>query len=211
MAGRLRVVVVVAILLAASSGAMLPLPAWSASAHSRHPVLKFDAALQQAQLTIPVPACPVSNENCEWMLFVNEPLLSGKLVIGSVTGSSGSLTVNLPKFCGVIQADVLLGPAPWRFKFGHRRQINTCDAPTPPLVSSAVAPAAVSATTTSALRSTDPTGARTTAAELPFTGFDVQTLFVLGTSMMGLGAMLLSTIGFHRRMLRWATWWFLGL
>ena len=156
---------------------------------------------------------------------MNEPKLPGQPVVGSVTGSSGSLTIKYPQFCGVIQADVLLGPAAWRYKFGFRRQINTC-VPTPPGVAPADAMPTPSGGMTAALPFTDATDVSpvapatgdastgvpgTGAAQLPFTGMDLQTLFVLGASMVALGLSLLSTIAFHRRMLRRASWWFFGL
>src|ERR1700738_4559581 len=96
-------------------------PAGSLRGQPRHPELTFNATQQQVQLTIPSPACPTSSEHCEWMLFVDEPNLPGQPVVGMTTGSSGTLDISYPTLCGVMQADVLLGPAPWKFKFGHRR------------------------------------------------------------------------------------------
>ena len=122
-----RVNAVVAVALIASGSILVTAGvAGSATKQSSHPVLRFNDADRKADLTIPTPPCPKSNENCEWKLFVNEPLMSGKTLVGAVTGTSGALTVAYPEFCGVIQADALVGPAPWQFEVGIRRRINTC-------------------------------------------------------------------------------------
>jgi hypothetical protein len=73
--------------------------------------ITFDDAAQQVTFTIPAPPCAPGQEGCKWMLFVNEPKVAGKPVVGSVTGTTGALTVNYPpNFCGVLQADALTGP-----------------------------------------------------------------------------------------------------
>lgn len=65
-------------------------------------VLVFDNARQQVELTVPGPV--------QWTLFVNEPDAPGAPTVGTATGSSGILVVAYPEgFCGVIQADVLVG------------------------------------------------------------------------------------------------------
>lgn len=61
-----------------------------------------------------------------WELYVNEPD-NGNVVIGDVFGSSGSLTVQIPPFCGVVQADLLNGG---KKDFGHRMTYNSCTTPT---------------------------------------------------------------------------------
>ncbi len=204
-------VVMLALACAGVGMAMATGTAWSGPAHSRHPVLKFDSEQHHVQLTIPTLACPGSNQNCEWLLYVNEPSVPGQPVVGFATGSSGTLTINYPILCGVMQADVLVGPAPWRYKFGHRRRLDTCGAPT-----SAVAVGGPGTPVTASLPFSDPAGpstavAGTNGAQLPFTGFDVQTLLVVGMALLVLGSALLSTVEFRRRIIRQANWWFFGL
>jgi hypothetical protein len=73
--------------------------------------LVYDDAAQQVALTIPTPPCAPGQEGCKWVLFVNEPKVPGKPVVGSVTGTTGVLTVKYPpRFCGVLQADARTGP-----------------------------------------------------------------------------------------------------
>ncbi|MDA8274862.1 MAG: hypothetical protein M0029_05705 [Actinomycetota bacterium] len=107
--------------------------AWAAGPPTPGPQLAFDAPQQQASLVIPAPACPTSNPGCEWMLFMNAPLVPNAPVIGEVTGTSGRLTIPYPTdFCGVIQADALIGRAPfvgaaaWTYVSGMRTSISTC-------------------------------------------------------------------------------------
>src|SRR5450759_1012871 len=120
-----RVVVVLAITLVAAGTALVTAgTAWSAPSHLQGPVLRF--ADDQAQLTIPSPACPVSDPGCVWKLFMNEPLVPGRPVVGSVRGTAGTLTLDYPEFCGEIQADALVGPSPWKFERGIRRYISNC-------------------------------------------------------------------------------------
>ena len=79
--------------------------------------------------------CPKTEPFCEWQLFVDEPDIPSQTVVGTATGTSGILTVNYPKnFCGVIQADAIVGPSPWLYQFGHRKMIKTgksCNGPPP--------------------------------------------------------------------------------
>lgn len=97
-------------------------------------------------VTLNVPSvCPTGNPNCVWMLSVNEPDIPAQTVVGTATGTSGVLTVAYPtNFCGVIQADVLVGPAPWRLMFGHQASIQngSCNCPAVQ-AASPVAPASV--------------------------------------------------------------------
>jgi hypothetical protein len=105
----------------------------SASAPVGHfPVIKFWPNYNVVTMTVPLRVwCPKSKPFCEWQLYVNEPDIPSQKFVGKATGTSGILTVNYPKhFCGVIQADALVGPAPWLFQFGHKRTIHTgrnCD------------------------------------------------------------------------------------
>ena len=105
----------------------------SASAPVGHrPVIRFWPNYNVVTMTVPLRVwCPKSKPFCEWELYVNEPDIPSQKLVGTATGTSGILTVNYPKhFCGVIQADALVGPAPWLFQFGHKRTIRTgrnCD------------------------------------------------------------------------------------
>ncbi len=83
-------------------------------------VLRFGS-----NVTLDVPGtCPMRHPNCEWMLSVDEPGVPAQTVVGTATSTSGRLVVAYPRgFCGVVQADVLIGPAPWRLQFGHKTSI----------------------------------------------------------------------------------------
>ena len=100
-------------------------------------VIRFWPSYHEVTLTIPVPACPTTNPSCEWLLEVNEPDVPAQTVLGTATGSSGMLTVNYSaNFCGVIQADALIGPSPWYLKYGHQETVSgtDCTQPTTPTV-----------------------------------------------------------------------------
>jgi hypothetical protein len=90
---------------------------------------------KQRVVTMLVPAqCPnVRQAPCVWMLYVNEPENPAQTVVGTQTAPPGGgkvLQVNYPKnFCGVIQADVVVGPSPWLFESGRVREINTFPSP----------------------------------------------------------------------------------
>jgi hypothetical protein len=122
-------------------------------------VITFDDAGQSVQLTIPTPACPVSQPQCEWKFFLNEPKLH--VDVATVYGTSGILTIDYPSnFCGVIQADAYVGP-PWVPKRGYQHTIEDCAAvtPTPTLPPSAGAtsePPTTTMTTTTTAASTPP-------------------------------------------------------
>jgi hypothetical protein len=116
-----------AIALSASIGTV----AVSAAPASSTPVLAFDDAAQQVTLTIPTPACAPGHEGCQWLLFVNEPGVSGRPEVGEATGTTGVLTVHYPaNFCGTLQADAQTGP-PWTQEHGgvHTVENGNC-APT---------------------------------------------------------------------------------
>jgi hypothetical protein len=98
----------------------------AASASSRDrsfAVIKFWPSRNVVTLDIP-SACPDSHPTCVWVLTVNEPETPAQTLVGTATGTSGVLTVAYPDdFCGVIQADATVGPAPWKIQFGHRAAI----------------------------------------------------------------------------------------
>ena len=92
--------------------------------------IRFDDPGRVVTLTIPTPGCREDNHAiaCRWELYVNEPFVPGQPVVGVASGTSGVLSVEYPSFCGVIQADAIIGPPP-NLVVGHRHQINTCGCP----------------------------------------------------------------------------------
>lgn len=119
-------------------------------------VITFDDAAQAVHLTIPTPACPESEPQCEWKFFLNEPRLH--VDVATVYGSSGSLTIEYPSdFCGVIQADAYVGP-PWVAKRGFQHTIEDCEAATATTLSTG--PPSAGATS-------EPPTTATTAASTP--------------------------------------------
>jgi microcystin-dependent protein len=187
MSGLYRAVAVAALALVALGSALVSAgAAWSAPKPSS-PYLTYNSAQQALQLRIPTPVCPKSTVGCQWMLWVNEPQLAGKPFVGAVTGTSGTLSVDVPNFCGTVQADALLGPAPWKSVEGIRRHLDSCMPTTtttggaspsttttttvaPTTTTTTVAP--TTTTTTVAPTTTSTTAAKAAAAAasaLPFT------------------------------------------
>jgi hypothetical protein len=126
--------------------------AWSAASSSSTAVITFDDAAHQAVLTIPTPACPPSQPDCQWKFFLNEPKLS--VDVATVFGTSGTLTIPYPKdFCGVIQADAYVGP-PFVAKRGFQHTIEDCNPPptttttAPPTTTTTTVPPTTTTTTT---------------------------------------------------------------
>ncbi len=181
--------------------------------------LVFDDAAQQVTLTIPTPPCAPDQQGCKWVLFVNEPDVAGKPVVGSVTGTTGVLTVKYPAdFCGVLQADARTGP-PFVQVYGLVHHVGgdcppsptttmstqptgtTEPPPTPPNVSATASsppvPAAVAptndlpATEAPAAAGTSTPVATSTPSQLPFTGIDVKPLFLVGSASVLTGLALL--------------------
>jgi LPXTG-motif cell wall-anchored protein len=214
---RPAVAVIAASAIAALGGSVLA--ASPAAAGGTPPVqIAFDDAAQQVALTIPTPSCPAGEEVCKWILFVNEPKVPGKPVVGSAKGTTGVLTVKYPShFCGVIQADARSGP-PWAQVYGlfHTIKSSGCAPPdsttttlssppttqaqAPPTVSAASIPPAVvaSVSATSTTPSTEPPAATHTSAtdgpagQLPFTGADIALLSWLGLTGLVTGLVLLA-------------------
>jgi hypothetical protein len=125
ISGAYKVMALVAVLIIAAGAAMITAgEAGAAPGHVPYPVLRINQSIGQVTLRIPTPACSGGGTSCVWMLFVNEPKTG--TVVGSVTGTSGVLTIDFPDFCGGIQADALIGPAPWVQKAGTRRHIDNC-------------------------------------------------------------------------------------
>ena len=198
--------------------------AWSAANSSSTAVITFDDAAQHVQLTIPTPACPTSQPDCQWKFFLNEPKLS--VDVATVYGTSGVLTLDYPKdFCGVIQADAYVGP-PWVAKRGWQHTIDDCTTPTttstePPTTTTTTNVPPTTTTTTNVPPVPPPTSgpsiqppapapaalpftapATTVAApltQLPFTGKDIKPYLFAGLTLVALGLALLAPSRFWRR------------
>jgi hypothetical protein len=203
--------------------------AWSAADSPSGPVITFNDAAQQVTLTIPTPACPTSQPDCQWKFFLNEPKLS--VDVATVFGTSGVLTLDYPKdFCGVIQADAYVGP-PFVAKRGFQHTIEDCTTPTttttttepptttttttappttttvppipPPTSGSNIPPPTPPAPT--ALPFTAPATTSTVAApltQLPFTGKNIKPILFAGLVLVLVGLALLAPSRYWRRMSR---------
>lgn len=175
------------------------------------------------KFVVPTPACPPSRPDCEWLLWVNEPKAPGQPVVGRALGSSGTLTVPEPTgFCGIIQADALIGPNPWKLVVARRRPVEagtgcstttvapsstSVPAQTPsPVPNATTTPAATVPAATTQLPFTGPavstaaTSSETAPAELPFTGINVETLLLVGSVLL-LAGVSMSWSERHRRAL----------
>jgi uncharacterized membrane protein YgcG len=229
--------------------------AGSAQSHFPYPVLRMHFDTDTVTLVIPTPACPTSDPGCVWMLYVNQPKTG--TVVGVATGTSGVLTVAFPNYCGLLQADALIGPAPWTFRHGIHRHIDNCTDPTTttttdssttttttggnagstttttpttttssstttstnppsaggggtstttsstsalPFTSTTAAPAGVAAAKGGG--SSGSGGGSGSATSLPFTGSNVTQLVLLGSLLVIVGLILLSTVESRRRMMR---------
>jgi hypothetical protein len=144
-----RWVAVLSVLLMASGITLLTTgEAWAAGhakAGAAGGIVSFEG--DQAELTVPVPPCPSTKPSCSWRLIVNEPI--EHVLVGWAIGNSGTLTVRLPEFCGVVQADAAQG-MPWRSKGGIRETLDDCHSGS-------------STTTTSSTTSTSTTSTSTTS------------------------------------------------
>jgi hypothetical protein len=129
-------------------------------------VITFDDAAHVAVLTIPTPACPASQPDCQWKFFLNEPKLS--VDVATIYGTSGTLSIAYPKdFCGVIQADAYVGP-PWVAKRGFQHTIEDCTTPaTTPTTQPSTAAAAATTSTTTTTTTTPPVFGSVAAATAP--------------------------------------------
>ena len=206
-------VIAVTVVAAAAAGT-----AWGASGPSSA-IITFDDVAQQVTLQIPDPPCDVTEPNCVWKFFLNEPKES--VDVATIFGTSGTLTLPYPaNFCGIIQADAYVGPSmngPWVPKRGWQHQIPPTGACAPPSVPSTTDTAPASTTTTDggpppaaasqppvaptvAAASVTPTTVTTTTVPsktdaavttLPFTGTDITPLALLGLTLVTLGLCLL--------------------
>jgi hypothetical protein len=128
--------------------------AWSAADTSSTAVITFDDAAHQATLTIPTPACPVSQPDCRWKFFMNEPKLN--VDVATVYGTTGVLTIAYPPdFCGVIQADAYIGGPPWDAQRGFQHTIEDCKTP-PNTTTTTTEPPTTTTTTTTTTTSPPP-------------------------------------------------------
>ena len=195
---------------------MLPHPAHAAkpnahaaapSAHAAKPnahaaaanvhVAKITFLSDRVTLTLPAQ-CPGTRPNCEWILYVNQPITGAE--VGTAMGTTGILSVAYPAdFCGVIQADAVVGPIPWRREVGHQRAIQTtakCSPSSLPGDAGNPAPATtVGATTTNG----SGTGPHAALAQLPFTGMDIGPLSTTGIGLVALGLLMLTSLEQQRR------------
>jgi hypothetical protein len=207
--------------------------AWSAADSSSGPVITFNDAAQQGTLTIPTPACPTSQPDCQWKFFLNEPKLS--VDVATVFGTSGVLTLDYPKdFCGVIQADAYVGP-PFVAKRGFQHTIEDCTTPTtttttepptttttappttpttavppipPPTSGSSIQPPTPPPAAPVALPLTAPVTTSTAAApltQLPFTGKNIKPILFAGLVLVMVGLALLAPSRYWRRASRAGT------
>jgi len=208
------------------TGEIMPSPVAPNQRGYSHAVLRFNVAAAEAVLTLPTPPCPVAEPGCVWRLIINEPKAPGAPVVGSVTGTSGVLTLPFPAYCGVIQADAQIGPV-WVQRNGIRHKIDNCV--TPPTTSTTaststtttsttvvkqpvVSATSTTPTTSAALPFTAATTAATTAkpatvaaAQLPFTGLDIRPMILVGAALVLFGGLLLTTVESRRRALRRAS------
>jgi hypothetical protein len=154
VSGIYRLAAVVAITMVATGAAMVSAgTAWGVSGHYPYPVLRANDATQNFELTIP-RHCPEANPDCVWMLFVDEPKVPGHPIVAMVKGTSGTLAVPYPAFCGVLQADALIGPAPWQQTIGIRKTLDDC---TPPVSTTTTTVPSTTTTTTTTVPSTTTT------------------------------------------------------
>jgi hypothetical protein len=195
----------------------------SASVSPNHfAVIRFWPDSNEVTLQIPQPACPAARPSCVWTLYVNEPYVPAQTEVGKVSGTSGILTVAYPPdFCGVIQADALLGPSPLKLQIGHQTAVTTapeCPPVTrdtvpplkplpasdpPPVTGVGTGTGTTGSGTGTATLTNDPAhAAAAEAAQLPFTGIDVKPMGYIGVAMVITGLLLASTFEKRRRALR---------
>jgi len=192
----------------------------SASARGAFAVIKFWPAENVVTLEIPVPPCRNRPANCVWRLMENEPDVPAQTVVGTMTGTSGILTLPYPtNFCGVIQADALVesspgAAGPWSFQIGRRTQLYppTCTPVTPTgnePTTTTTKPAAPTPAAQLPFTGSPPTAtsdpllvAKAQPTQLPFTGVDVKPLAIVGASLILLALSILTTLEQRRRGLR---------
>ncbi len=148
-----------------------------------HPTIRFWDAYNVVTMVVPVqPRCPPTQPHCVWQLFVDEPDVPLQPVVGTAFATAGAayeIEVAYPSnFCGVIQADALVGPDPWLFEYGHKTTIKTCTDPSTSTTTSTSTSTSTSTTTTTTKPPGHPSATTTTtsaahtaaASALPFSG-----------------------------------------
>jgi hypothetical protein len=150
----------------------------------RFPVIRFWTSYRVVTMHVPARVwCPKQRPDCVWELYVNEPDIPAQTTVGIVSGRSGILTVPYPKsFCGVLQADAIVGPSPWLLEFGHQKMIKTgkrCDSPptttttttttVPKSTTTTTKPHTTTTTTTTKPKSTTTTKPKSTTTTKPHT------------------------------------------
>jgi hypothetical protein len=174
--------VAASVMVALGSVLVIEGTASAATPVAHFPVIRFWNAYERVTLNVPARAwCPKSKPKCVWELFVNEPDIPAQTVVGIATGTSGVLMVDYPAhFCGVLQADAIVGPSPWLLEYGHQKMIKTgrCDPNTTTTTgasTSTTRPHGSSTTTTTKPHATTTTTkpkihvVTTTTVKLPFT------------------------------------------
>ena len=100
-----KLLAVLAIIVIGAGASMVSAgTAWALKVHDPKAAPRFDPTTGEIDFTVPTQ-CPIVRTQCLWVLFVNEPLVTGKPVVGTSIGASGTLSVPYPQFCGIIQAD----------------------------------------------------------------------------------------------------------
>jgi hypothetical protein len=168
-----------------------------------------------SSVSVDLPTC--TDPSCAYRLSVDEPD-NGDVIIGIVNGSSGTLSVQIPPFCGTVQADLYLGD---RLLFGRRHVFATCTPPTtttttvvpptttippivpkPPVSVPPAPPAALppvpqipTAPVSAPLPQPAPSAPVSASAPIPtlaYTGVNWKPLAGIGGGLVGLGSLLLT-------------------
>jgi len=211
--------------LIAIGAVLITAGAASAATAAHFPVIRFWPSYRVVTLAVPY-TCPPTRPSCVWMLDVNEPDVPLTPTVGAPIGSfPTTLEVAYPEnFCGVLQADALVGPAPWIFAVGHQVTISSkrrCHGPPASSTTTTQGTVAASSTTPQVstteeksqlpftvagasvvASSTSSSAAKTASATLPFTGPDVKPLLVVGAALVIAGLYILTSLEQRRRAVR---------
>jgi hypothetical protein len=178
-----RWVAVLSVLLMASGITLLTTgEAWAAGHSKISAILSFDG--NQAELTVPVPACPSAKPSCSWMLIVNEP--DGHTLVGWAEGNTGTLKVTLPELCGVVQADAEMGK-PWHARGGIRETLDDCHSGSSTTTTSSTTTSTTSTTTSTT--TTTSTSTSTTVDSTTTTADGPKVAAATSTTSGGSGAL----------------------
>lgn len=178
-------------------------------------IIRFDTST----LTVTLPTsgpdyCPLSQDGCDWTLYVNEPA-TGVVVFSGILGDNPT-TIRLPEYCGNVQADLSLNGEQVKYS---TKQVELCTPPTT-TTTTTVAPTTTTTTTSPPPVATQPPASQPpaapqiapqgsvpptpstptpvaapssqpAAAQLPFTGLDWQPLAGIGSALVTLGLLLM--------------------